>query len=222
MSSPLLELEGVRLSYDHGRVVPLEGVDQRVQAGARVCVRGKSGSGKTSLLLVAGGMLRPDAGRVQLAGERLYDLSAGARAHLRGRALGFVFQSFHLVPYLDVRANVARSLGPGAAGADDVEAALDAVGLSARARHRPSQLSAGERQRAALARALVGRPDVVLADEPTGNLDEDNAARVRDGLEAHRARGGAVVLVTHGDVPVSASQSWQLAGGRLNDAGAQA
>ena len=213
MSADLLALDGIELSYAGGRVRPLRQLELRLAAGELVCVRGKSGSGKTSLLLVAGGLLRPQAGRVRWGEQDPYAGGSGARARLRATQLGVVFQSFHLLPYLDLQTNV--SLAAGGAEASQVRAALERVGLSHRATHRPGALSAGERQRAACARALVGEPRLLLADEPTGNLDEENASAVLDALSEHKERGGAVVLVTHGAVPASADRVLELREGRL-------
>ena len=183
----------------------LTGLDLELQAGEFCCLRGVSGSGKTTLLLALGGMLRPTSGRVLLGEEDLYALSSGERARARARDVGFVFQMFHLVPYLTARQNllVARSeLGRGERGAraDDL---LASVGLTDRADHRPAALSAGERQRVALCRALFNRPSLVLADEPTGNLDPDSAGVVLDLLAEYAADGGAVLLATHSETPES-------------------
>jgi len=215
----LLAVEDVsRRWHVRGReVLALEGVSLGLAPGELVCLRGPSGSGKTTLLLVAGGMLGPSSGRVLLAGQDLYACTARARARLRAMHVGFVFQTFHLVPYLSVRQNVALALGSSTSGERTRAAAevLERVGLGERSDHRPSELSAGERQRCALARALVGEPSLVLADEPTGNLDAENAAVVLDCLRDFRERGGAVALVTHAAPPADATRSLALDAGRI-------
>ncbi|MBT6661436.1 MAG: ABC transporter ATP-binding protein [Verrucomicrobia bacterium] len=181
-------------------VTSLDRFTAEVAEGEFVAVRGPSGCGKTTLLLTLGGMQRPSAGSVQLGGRDLYALSPAERAGLRSSEIGFVFQMFHLVPYLDLLGNVLLAC-PGKPSAEVRRRAgglLDELGLAGRASHRPGELSAGERQRLAVARALMNRPKLILADEPTGNLDPENAAEViRHLAEFHRG-GGTVVLVTHG------------------------
>lgn len=185
----------------HGPVTAIEGVSLELAKGSFTCVRGPSGCGKTTLLLALGGMLRPSNGRVLLEDGDLYALSPADRSRRRATRIGFVFQMFHLVPYLDVVENVL--LAGTTAGADDAVGRatelLNELGLGDRVHHRPSQLSAGERQRTALARALLNRPAVVLADEPTGNLDPDNAREVFGHLDRFRHDGGTVLVVTHGE-----------------------
>ena len=147
---------------------------------------------------MAGGLLRPSSGTVQLAGQDLYALSGDARARLRGQTIGFLFQRFHLSPALSVRDNVVLAQLTGATEprqrADDL---LEQLGLAARAGHRPHQLSVGEQQRVALARALFAQPALLLADEPTGNLDQANADIVLTACADFAAAGGAVVMVSH-------------------------
>ena len=199
-------------------VTSLDRFTAKVAEGEFVAVRGPSGSGKTTLLLTLGGMQRPSAGSVQLAGRDLYALSPAERARLRSSEIGFVFQMFHLVPYLDLLGNVLLAC-PGKPSAEVRQRAsglMDELGLADRASHRPGELSAGERQRLAVARALLNRPKLILADEPTGNLDPENAAEViRHLAEFHRA-GGTVVLVTHGAaVDAHADRTLRLEQGRL-------
>jgi len=181
-------------------VVSLDRFTAEIAAGEFVAVRGPSGSGKTTLLLTLGGMQRPSSGFVQFSGRDLYALSAADRASLRSTEIGFVFQMFHLVPYLDLMGNMllASSGNPGPLVRQRAGELLDRLGLAERVNHRPGELSAGERQRLAVARALLNHPKLILADEPTGNLDPENAAEViRHLAEFHKA-GGTVVLVTHG------------------------
>ena len=199
-------------------VTSLDRFTAKVAKGEFVAVRGPSGSGKTTLLLTLGGMQRPSAGSVQLARRDLYALSPAERARLRSSEIGFVFQMFHLVPYLDLLANVLLAC-PGKPSAEVRQRAgglMDELGLADRASHRPGELSAGERQRLAVARALLNRPKLILADEPTGNLDPENAAEViRHLAEFHRG-GGTVVLVTHGAAAdAHADRTLRLEQGRL-------
>ncbi len=197
----MLRIESISKSYrgPAGAVRALAGFDLAAAPGEFVAVRGPSGSGQTPLHLAAGGLLRPDAGRVLLDGADVYALPAEARARFRAANVGFVFQQFHLVPYLSVLDNV---LSPALAGPlpnarPRAEELLDRFGLRGRARHVPGELSTGEQQRAALARALLRRPKLLLADEPTGNLDPESGEVVLRCLAEFAAAGGIVLLVTH-------------------------
>jgi len=198
----VLTLQHVTKTYRGraGRVDALQDVSLSVEPGEFVAVRGPSGCGKTTLLLIAGGLLRPDVGVVTLDGQNPYDLAPEDRARLRADLVGFVFQQFHLMPYLTVLDNVlAASL---AKPSDDgvrrraVEL-IEHVGLGPRAHHVPGELSTGERQRVAIARALLNQPKILLADEPTGNLDPDSGGVVLRYLAEFADAGGAVLLVTH-------------------------
>lgn len=204
-----------------GEVVALAGVSTEIKRGEFVVIKGPSGCGKTTFLLALGGMQRPTAGRVNFEGRDLYALSAPARNRLRAERVGFVFQLFHLVPYLTVRENILAGLPTGsdaAAAATRVETLLRQLGLDERAAARPATLSAGERQRTALARALVKQPALILADEPTGNLDPANAAEVFRHLAAFHQSGGTVVVVTHGtDAAAHTTRTLNLVAGRLVD-----
>ena len=205
-------------SKNGSEVMSLDRFTAEVADGEFVAVRGPSGSGKTTLLLTLGGMQRPSEGSVQLAGCDLYAMTPAERALLRSSEIGFVFQMFHLVPYLDLLGNVLLAC-PGKPSAEVRQRAgelMDELGLADRASHRPGELSAGERQRLAVARALLNRPKLILADEPTGNLDPENAAEViRHLAEFHRG-GGTVVLVTHGEVVnAHADRTLSLEQGRL-------
>ncbi len=183
-----------------GAIRALDGVSLDVAVGELLVIRGPSGSGKTTLLLAGGGMLRPSSGTVLLNGSDLYAMGAGERAAFRAGEVGFVFQMYYLVPYLTILENVllAGGAGPDAAKRDEARALLDRFGLTDRLAHKPSELSAGERQRTAVARALLNRPKLVLADEPTGNLDPENADFVLEHLADYAGQGGTVVVVTHG------------------------
>lgn len=202
----------------HGEVRALDDVSCQLARGELVAIHGASGSGKSTLLLTLGGMLRPSHGRVLVDGRDLYALAVPERSRLRAESIGFVFQLFHLVPYLSVLENVLAGM-PGSVDFATRERAaklLDELGLTHRAGHRPATLSAGERQRTALARALLKQPKVILADEPTGNLDPANAAAVFQHLAQYRAQGGTVVVVTHGrDADPHATRVLRLERGRL-------
>ncbi len=216
----MVQLQAVSKEYStrEGPVRALDGVDLRVGVGEFVVVRGPSGSGKTTLLLTAGGMLRPTQGRIVVAEEDVYRMSARDRARFRARNVGFVFQMYHLVPYLSVVENVWLPAAAGTRGAsrEDARAMVERFHLGGRENHVPAQLSAGERQRTAIARALLNRPQLVLADEPTGNLDEENAEQIHQHLTAFCAEGGTVIAVTHGSgADQYADRILQLREGRL-------
>jgi putative ABC transport system ATP-binding protein len=200
----MLRIESVSKKYRKGdhQVVALDNVSLEVKAGEFVVVRGPSGCGKSTLLLASGALLAPDEGRVEIDGRDPYGLDSEERAALRGAAVGFVFQQFHLIPYLTVLENaMTPSLAVAAVDARTrAQELIEPFGLADRADHVPSELSTGERQRAALARALLNRPRLLLADEPTGNLDPDNAAIVLDHIAEFARSGGAVLMVTHDDV----------------------
>jgi ABC-type lipoprotein export system ATPase subunit len=183
-------------------VYALDDITLNIASGEFVTVRGPSGCGKTTLLLALGAMQHPSRGRIVLDGQDVYALNAWQRAHFRAENIGFVFQMFHLVPYLNVLENVSLAATCPATRDLKSEAGelLSRLGLSHRASHVPSELSAGERQRTAIARAMLNRPKLILADEPTGNLDEDNAVEVMEALKAYNSQGGTVVVVTHGSL----------------------
>jgi ABC-type lipoprotein export system ATPase subunit len=200
----LLELQGVAKHYQRGRedVVALSGIDLEVAAGELVALIGPSGSGKSTLLHLAGGLDVPDAGTVRVGGRDLADLSVVERARLRRRDVGFVFQFFHLLPTLNVFENVELPLllDRRRGRAERVRTLLERVGLTHRVDHLPGELSGGEMQRAAIARALVAEPQLLLADEPTGNLDSATGAEVLRLLtEVVAEAGTALVMVTHDD-----------------------
>jgi len=190
------------VSRGGGVVDALADVTLSVQAGQFVSVQGPSGCGKSTLLLSAGGLLAGDSGQVMLEGRNIYEMSPDGRAAYRARRVGFVFQQFHLVPYLSVLENVlAPSLAAGGNGrqGERARSLIESFGLTPRMAHKPGELSTGERQRTALARALLNEPGLILADEPTGNLDADSARIVLEHLGEFARTGGAVLLVTHDD-----------------------
>jgi putative ABC transport system ATP-binding protein len=201
-AAPAIALAGVNLSLGRGagRVHILKDVDLHIGRGEAIGLVGPSGSGKSTLLMVMAGLERPDTGAVLVAGEPLDALDEDALALFRGRNVGIVFQSFHLIPTMTAIENVAVPLEfAGATDAHERAAReLDAVGLGERRLHYPAELSGGEQQRVALARALAPEPAILLADEPTGNLDEATGAEIIELLFAkHRQRGATLVLVTH-------------------------
>ena len=219
--SAILQIENLSKSHagPKGSVVAVDDVSLTLEAGEFVAVQGPSGCGKTTLMLAAGALLHPTRGRVLLQGKDPYALSSGQRAQFRAENVGFVFQQFHLVPYLDVLDNIlVPTLALGANG-DTRSRALDFAkqfGLTERLHHVPAALSTGERQRVALARALLNKPKLLLADEPTGNLDEKNGQRVMRCLAEFAENGGAVLLVTHEPrAGEHASRILQMEGGKL-------
>ncbi len=191
---------GLTLTSRAGSVEILRGVNLEISRNRSVAIVGPSGSGKSSLLMIIGGLERPSGGRIVVAGTDLSGLNEDALARLRGRTMGIVFQSFHLVQTMTALENVALPLE--FAGDPDAFAKarhlLDEVGLAHRIGHFPAELSGGEQQRVALARALAPNPEIILADEPTGNLDGTTGQQVVDLLfSMQRRRGATLVLVTH-------------------------
>ena len=199
----MLRMENVSKTYRHrGHLVKaLDGATLHIAAGDFVSVVGPSGSGKSTLLLILGGMLSPSDGRVLLGASSVYDLSPSQRAKMRREKVGFVFQTFNLVPYLSALENVQVPLFLAKMGEkaqkDRATALLERVGLADRLDHKPGELSVGQQQRVALARMLANDPAVILADEPMGNLDPDTSRQIIGFLEEFNAEGKTIVMVTH-------------------------
>jgi putative ABC transport system ATP-binding protein len=218
----VIELTGVSRTWEVGGrpVHALREVTLSVAAGEYVSVMGPSGSGKSTLLSILGGLDRPTAGSYRFEGREVASLPDDELSRLRRDRIGFVFQSFHLVPRMTARENVALPLVLAGVAAPErlarADAALEAVGLSARSGHRPDQLSGGEKQRVCLARAVVTRPGLVLADEPTGNLDSASGAEIVALLERLHAGGLTLLVVTHdAGIGARAPRSVRLADGRV-------
>lgn len=208
----LLHARGVRKTYHTGAetVDALKGINLDIGAGEFVSVMGPSGSGKTTLLNCLSGLDDIDAGSVTIYGESIHEMSDSRRTRHRAESMGFVFQAFNLIPVFTAVENVELPLLLAGRNAGEARSAavstLDRVGLSHRLNHRPSELSGGEQQRVAVARALAGRPHIVWADEPTGNLDSETAASVMSLLRELHAEGLTLVLVTHDDEIGSSAQ----------------
>ncbi|TWT74348.1 ABC transporter ATP-binding protein [Allorhodopirellula solitaria] len=199
----MLSMQNVTKTYEMHRqkVVALDDATLEIPEGDFVSLIGPSGSGKSSLLVMLGGMLSPTSGRVMLNDQSMYDLDADGRARMRKANIGFVFQTFNLIPYLSAQENVQVPLYlSGTAAAEQRERAaelLQRVGLGDRLDHKPNELSVGQQQRVALARMLANDPAVILADEPTGNLDPETSEQVIGYFEEFNREGRTIVMVTH-------------------------
>src|SRR6201994_691958 len=221
----VLEARDVEKSFTQGPVTlqVLQGAKLRVDEGERVAIVGASGSGKTTLRQILGGLDRPTTGQVLVDDQDIHALGEDARGMLRNRALGFVYQFHHLLPEFSAVENVAMPLlirrTPVSEARDRASEILERVGLGSRLDHRPYQLSGGERQRAAVARALVTEPKIILADEPTGNLDGQNAEGVFElMLELNRERATCLIVVTH-DMRLAnrMERIYEIVGGHLTE-----
>ena len=222
MTAPVIALRDVHKHYETSGqdVHALRGIDLEIPSGEFVAIMGPSGSGKTTLLEILGCLSRPSAGHYRLQGTPLGDFGEEELARVRGRQIGFIFQAFNLLPRLTLSENVQLPLlyqrvprGERRARADE---ALARVGLSHRTRHRPSQVSGGERQRAAIARALVTRPALVLGDEPTGNLDSETGGEILALLDEIHREGATVVVVTHdASIAARARRTLRIRDGRI-------
>ncbi|WP_417738324.1 ABC transporter ATP-binding protein [Rosistilla oblonga] len=220
----MLSMENVTKTYQmHGqRVVALDDATLEIPEGDFVSLIGPSGSGKSSLLVMLGGMLSPTAGRVLLHGESMYDLNADGRARMRKANIGFVFQTFNLIPYLSAQENVQIPLYlSGTAESEQADRAaelLARVGLGDRLSHKPTELSVGQQQRVALARMLANDPAVILADEPTGNLDPETSEQVIGYFEEFNREGRTIVMVTHNpEAAERAKRVLKLRNGKIVD-----
>ena len=223
---PVFELRDVSRVYRQGanEIHAVDSVSLRIEPGEFVVVAGPSGSGKTTLLQLLGALDRPSGGEVLVEGRNLSELGDGELTELRLRTIGFVFQQFNLIPTLTARENVELALAPaglrGTARQDAAAALLRIVGLAERGNHLPGQLSGGEQQRVAIARALANEPDVLLADEPTGNLDSSTGAEIVAFLRSLSGEHGqTVVLITHDPaIAAQAPRVLRMQDGRLVDA----
>lgn len=201
--SPFVLLDNVSMIYGGNgtRAVALKDVSLSIESGEYVVITGESGAGKSTLLTVLGGLVVPTQGRVRINQVDLSSLSADGLADFRRETIGFIFQAYHLLPYLTARENVMVPMSPLGIGSRDkaerADALLDSVGLSGKEDRLPSQLSGGECQRVAIARALVHDPPILLADEPTGNLDSATGEQILDLFSEFHRRGKTVLMVTH-------------------------
>jgi len=222
VESTIVDLDEVHLRLDSaaGPVNILRGLNLRIQPGERVGVVGPSGSGKSTMMMVMAGLERPTGGTVRVAGQDLGRLDEDGLARFRRDHVGIVFQAFHLVPTMTALENVAIPLEfAGAADAfDRARSGLEAVGLGHRLTHYPGQLSGGEQQRVALARAFVAEPSLLLADEPTGNLDTQMARGVMELLEEINSQGTTIVMVTHDpELAARAQRNVHIVDGQATD-----
>jgi len=218
----MIKIENLSKTYNSkgGSVLALNEISLSIEEGEFISIVGPSGSGKTTLLLCMGGLIHPSCGKVTIEGASIYDLDVKKRAIFRLRNLGFVFQTFNLIPYLTAQENVEipLSLAGTSDGTQSQRATqlLEKLGLAGRLNHRPRELSIGEQQRVAIARALANNPKIILADEPTGNLDPDTTNETVGYLKLLNQTGITVVMVTHNPgVADAAQRKLRLVGGRL-------
>ena len=220
----MLEVENLGKTYrgPEGLLKAIEDISFSVKTGEFLAIRGASGSGKTTILLCVGGLQAPDKGSVVIDGKKPYRMTAEERAQFRASNTGFVFQQFYLIPYLSVMDNVLAPSGA-LSNHDARERAQELIGrfnLNDRSGHKPSELSTGEQQRTAMARALLNNPKLLLADEPTGNLDKENAEIVLSSLKEFAQSGGVVLMVTHSEEAASyADRIIRLRNGKIQQVG---
>ena len=220
----MIEANNITKTYSSAgrRVHALEGVDLSVEQGDFIVIHGASGSGKTTLLLALGGMLRPTKGEVTFQERDIYSLSSRRRNQFRRRCVGFIFQKFFLVPYLTASENIRLSLVLRRYRGNHRQRIFELaerLGIADRLSHRPSQLSVGEQQRVAMARAIAAEPELILADEPTGNLDRDNTDAFAEFLTDENRRGRTILMVTHDERLLDVgTRTVRLCAGRLPDA----
>jgi len=194
----MIELKNVTKTYlsNDNKINAIDSISLSIQQGEFVVIRGASGSGKTTLLLTLGTMLKPTEGKYLFENKNVYSMNGRERNDFRAKNIGFVFQMFHLLPYLTLLENVTvPTMGKQRNKASKM---LNELGLGERINHKPYALSAGEKQRTAVARALINNPKIILADEPTGNLDPENAIEVISRFSKYHKEGGTVIIVTHG------------------------
>jgi len=220
MSIKMIAIKNINKEYGSGKnkVSALKNLDLKIDTSEFLLIKGESGSGKSTLLFILGAMLNPTSGSVKVDDLELFSMSEKQKEKYRATKTGFVFQSYHLLPYLNVLENIMLSnkLPNKNIQKEAVIKIATELGISDRLNHKPSQLSAGEKQRVALARALVTKPSIIFADEPTGNLDEKNSMDVLNYLKQFKYGGGTVVMVTHGNLADSfASRIIQLHKGKL-------
>ena len=218
----IIAIEALKKAYMMGNqeVMALDGIDLKIGANEYVAIMGPSGSGKSTLMNILGCLDTPTSGRYVLGGEDVSAMKPGELAQVRSRRTGFVFQSFNLLPRYNALENVALPLiyqgVPRAERLERARKALEEVGLSGRMEHRPAEMSGGQRQRVAVARALVGRPDIILADEPTGNLDTQTSVEVMKLFEKIYRQGNTILIVTHEeDIAACARRIIRLRDGRI-------
>jgi putative ABC transport system ATP-binding protein len=218
----MLKIENIskKFVHKHGQVTALNSISLEISNGEFICITGPSGSGKSTLLLALGGMSSPETGKVFWDNKSIYDMNLTQRAEWRGQNIGFVFQTFNLMPYLNVIENVELALD--LSDKQDIKKEnilkiLDKLKLSDRLDHIPSELSIGQQQRVALARALIKNPQVILADEPTGNLDSQTASEITSILKEINQDGKTIVLVTHDtDLAKIADRNMRIVGGKTS------
>ncbi len=219
MNHPLLVCSGLSKSFrlpDRQQVAAVSDAGLSVSRGQTVVICGPSGSGKTTLLMMAAGLLRPQSGTVLLGGQNIFAHSPTGRAELRRSKLGVILPMFHLLPYLDALANVSLA-APGTLGKQTAHRLLERVGLQDRARQLPDSMSAGERRRLMVARALVHQPELILADEPTTNLDSQSADIIRGLLHETAQNGTGLLIVTHESPELfHAEQVYEMRFGKLS------